>query len=101
MAKAEIETLFMKVPHLKMRLKKMKLTEDRLCDRLGGYPNRWAEKPEWPLCGCCSQPLFFVVQFLSEKQGGRTRLGKASALQVFVCHGKNCGFYELRSKSHL
>jgi hypothetical protein len=91
------------VPHLRLLLSPIAADDGRVCDRLGGDPNAWAEDDAgaWPICGICEKPLQFVVQLLGEDAGGRARLGSGvSALQIFACHnGGDCGFYEARSKA--
>ena len=88
------------VPHLRMELTELAKTDTRLCDRLGGSPNRWADNTPWPLCEYCKQPLQFA-QLRGEADGGPVRLGTARWLQLFACHnGGDCGFYEARSRAH-
>ena len=89
------------VSHLKMVLTKLPKTDAKVRDRLGGSPNQWSEEEPWPVCGYCNEPLHFVLQLRGEGSGGRAKIGKASCLQLFVCHGEgDCEFYELGSKGN-
>jgi predicted DNA-binding WGR domain protein len=96
-AKAAAKSASELVPHLRMILKRLDKADGKVRDRLGGAPNRWSDQEPWPTCGSCQQPLHFVLQLLGEKAGGRARIGKAAALQLFVCHNEgDCEFYALR-----
>jgi predicted DNA-binding WGR domain protein len=54
-------------------------------DRIGGSPNRWGDKAQWPACSSCHKPLGFYGQILGKKLNGQADLGTFAALQMFVC----------------
>jgi hypothetical protein len=82
------------VPHLAMRFTKLGKTNASVCDRIGGSPNAWSDDAPWPCCKFCHEPMRFVIQLLTAHRGGRVLLGKASAVQLFVCQSlETCELY--------
>jgi hypothetical protein len=83
-----------KVPHLAMRFGKLGKTDATVCDRIGGSPNAWTDDGSWPICGFCKQPMRFLLQLLGTSARGKARIGKARALQLFICQSENrCAMY--------